>query len=553
MRPALPAAFLVAGAVAPAAAQEVPWQEQMRNPIRAVVLNHYGRGLITSFRSVHCLARRGDLCFGGDHEDYLCRSISPCRSEAAMHQFLDALEWAARYRPRDAQTVAQAVYGLARLQYADRALEVARGCGAVDWWCDLVLGVALHRAERSVDASGHLQMGLLGADAELACRLTDITYLLDGRDGETYTALPCPSPERRAFEDRFWWLSDPLLTRPGNDRWTEHVVRRFELLLHERLWEVIRPGYLLSARGIADNLLHMDLVTRRGPPDSWDNTGRWRSLEAARYRFTPASLVVDGLQALRYEPKSTRWDEGYTPAEYGPVFEVPGQIARFLNGDSIVLAVSADLHAAPVNPRESRFVASGGPVGPFIGRGLPTGDAGPSFTATVAAVPLVVAVEAFDAYGGVSRMRQPVMPLEPGRLVLSDPLLVSPRIPELPATRREAVDSMLAQAWIGGANEMVVYWEVYGLEEGRPMQVSVAMAREGAGAVTRVLRSLTGRSDPPAPEVSWTEQASGPTHPMALTVDVAVLRDGAYDLQLEVTGPEGSVATATRRFRVGRR
>ena len=553
MRRLLPTAFLVLGAAVPVRAQEVAWQEEVRNPIRAVLQNHYGRGLITSFRSISCLARKGDLCFGGDHEDYRCLNVSPCRSEAAMHQFMDALERAARHRPGDPHTVAQAVYGLTRLDYVDRALEVARGCGAVSWWCDLVLGLALHRFGRSVDAAGHLQMGLLGADEQLSCRLTDITYLLDGRDGDTYTALPCPSPERRAFEDRFWWLSDPLLTRPGNDRWTEHVARRFELLLHERLWEVIRPGYLLSARGIADNLLHMDEVTRRGPPDSWDNTGRWRSREAARYRFTPASLVVDGIQALRYKPEATRWDEGYTPAEYGPVFEVPGQIARFLDGDSMVLAVSADLRAAPVDPRESRFVASGGPGGPFVGRGLPRGDFGPSFTAAVAAVPLVVAVEAFDAHGGVSRMRQAVMPLETGRPALSDPLLVSPRIPELPATRREAVDSMLAQAWIGGANEMVVYWEVYGLEEGQPMQVSVAMAREGAGVVTRVLRSLARRTDPPAPEVSWTEEASGPIHAMALTVDVAVLRDGDYDLGLEVAGPDGGVATATRGFRVGRR
>ena len=544
-----------AAAPVPAAAearQEVQWQEQMRNPIRFVVQTHYARGLRVE-RSIHCLARRGDICFGGDHEDYRCLSISPCRTEAAMYQFMDALEAAARRSPEDPFTVAQAVYGLARAGLVDRALEVARACSGVDWWCDLVLGVAHHRAGRSVDAAGHLQMGLLGADQELECRLRDIEYLLDGRDGSTYAALPCPGPKRRQFEERFWWLSDPLLTMPGNDRWSEHVARRFELLLHERLWEVTRPNYLTSARGISDNLVHMNVVTRRGPPDSWDNTGRWRSLEAARYRFSPASLVGDGIQALRYSLEATRWDEGYTPAEYGPVFEVPGQIARFLEGDSMVLAASADLDAAPVYPLETRFLASAGPDGPFVAGGSPTRDLGPSFTATVAAKPLVVAIEAADPDGPVARMRAGVMPLEPGPLVVSDPVLVSPMIAELPGARGEAVDSMLPQAWIMSANEMIVYWEVYGLEEGEAAQISVAIAREGAGMATRVLRTLSGRPEPPAPTVSWTEEVSGPLHPMSLTVDVSALREGDHDFQVEVAGPDGSVAAAVRRFKVGRR
>ena len=539
------------GAGAPAGAQEVAWQEEMRNPIRAVVQTHYGRPLINRAGGIDCLGRKGDICFGGDHEDYHCLSIAPCRTEAAMYQFMDELERAARRRPDDPYTIAQAVYGLTRLQYTDRALEVANGCEAVRWWCDLVLGMAYQRAERPVDAEGHLQMGLLGADQELVCRLTDIEYLLDGRDGSTYADLPCHDPKRREFEERFWWLSDPLLTRPGNDRWNEHVTRRFELLLHERLWDVIRPDYLFSAGGLGHSLVYMNVVTRRGSPDSQDNIGRFRSLEASRYRFSPASLVGDGIQALRYKLEATRWDEGYTPLDYGPVFEVPGQVARFMDGDSLVLAVSADLRAAPINPQQIRFVASSGPTGTFTGLGLPGGDLTPVFTTSFEAVPLVVAIEAFDGYDGVSRLREGVMPLETGPVVLSDPLLVNPRVAELPATRQEAVDSMLPQPWIASASEVVAYWEVYGLEEGQPMRVSVAMAREGAGVVTRVLRTLAGRSDAPAPVVTWTEEASGSTHPMSLTLDIEALDEGSYELAIEVAGPDGAEATAIRRFRVG--
>ena len=554
LAPLLLSAPWVPGPPGPATAQEVAWKSKLRNPSRSVLSFHYNRDFGSDITvSVYCLADKGDICFGGDYEDTECLRAVPCRARAQMYQFMDELERAARRRPADPFAVAQAVYGLARLGDPDRALEVAGVCEGVRWWCDLVLGMAHHRAESPLDAEAHYRMGLLGADPELACRLNDIARLLEGRDEEAYGRLPCPDPARTEFEERFWWLSDPLLTAPGNDRRTEHLTRRFELLLHERLREAVQPDFLLRPGGADSLLLYIDEVTRRGHPDSFDHTGRWASEKAARYRFTPASLIGDGVQALRYEIEADRWSEGYTPRAYSPFFAVPGQVARFMDGDSLVLAVSADLRAAPVNPRQIRFVASGGPAGPFVGLGLPGGDLTPSFTTRIEASPLVVAIEAFDGYDGVSRMREGLIPLEEGPVMLSDPLLVDPRVAELPGTRREAVDSMLPQAWIRSAGEVVAYWEVYGVEEGRQMQVSVAMAREGAGVVTRVLRSLTGRTDAPAPVVTWTEESTGPAHPMSLNLEVGALAEGAYELTIRVAGPDGGAATAIRRLRVGER
>ena len=551
-----PAPAPPAGAAAPAvaAAQEVDWKRNLRNPSRAILQNHYNRAFSSDVTaSVYCLADKGDICFGGDHEDLECLRAVPCRVPAQMYQFMDALERGARRRPTDPLLAAQAVYGLARLGDPDRALEVARACEAARWWCDLVLGMAHHRAERPLDADGHFVFGLLGADPELACRLTDIIHLLEGRDAETYRRLPCPSPKRTAFEERFWWLSDPLLTTPGNERRSAHLTRRFELLLHERLQEAVDDDWLLRPGGIDSLIAHQEQVTRRGHPDSFDHTGRWTSEAAARYRFTPAALVGDGLQALRYELDAGRWDEGLAPATHRLFFAAPGQIARFLDDDSLVLAVSADLRRAPVHPHETRFIASGGPNGPFVGLALPAGDPTPSTSARFPSVPAVVAIEAFDSYDGVVRLREGVLPLAAGPMALSDPLLVEPRGSELPATRREAVEDMLPQARIESAGEMVAYWEVYGADPGDPVRISVSMAREDAAILTRVLRTLTGRSDPPAPVVSWTEEASGPAHPVALMLDVGALDEGGYELVVQVTGPDGSAAQTVRRFRVGER
>ena len=537
--------LLAVVAPAPAHPQEVDWERGVRGEMRNILSNHYNRRMNSGARSVACLAEKGENCFGGDHWDRGCLRVVPCRSTAALRQFASELVRVGTRRTADPLAVAHAVYGLLRLDQLAPAIEVAERCRAVDWWCDLVRGMAHHRSGGSAQADIHYRSGLARGDPELVCLLTDITQLVEGRDEATYGRLPCPGPERTEFADRFWWLSDPFLTRPGNDRWTEHITRRFELVLDGRL----------GGRGVTNSRLIAE-IARRGHPDSWITRTRqidfWRSEEAARYRFTPASLVGDGLQALRYELLAGRWDEGYTPLEYGPVFEVPGQVARFLEGDSMVLAVAADLDEAPFDPVDIRFVAGSGRDGPAARTGEP-GDQSPSFMLTTGAAPLVVAVEAFGTRGDAARMRDGVLPLPMDALAVSDVLVLDPRLPELPATRQGAYRAMHPQTWIGNASELVVYWEIYGLEADEPAEITIALQTGGAGLLTRVLRTIGGQAGAPATTVSWTEAVSGPTHPMAMTVDVDRLEAGDYDLNIGIRGPGGSAATTTRSVRLGRR
>src|SRR2546425_3659332 len=55
------------------------------------------------------------------------------------------------------------------------------------------------------------------------CRWTDVSLLLDGELARRYRRLPCD--QRGAFEERLWWLAQPLYSLPGNDRRTEHLAR----------------------------------------------------------------------------------------------------------------------------------------------------------------------------------------------------------------------------------------------------------------------------------------------------------------------------------------
>src|SRR2546425_10062931 len=55
------------------------------------------------------------------------------------------------------------------------------------------------------------------------CRGTAGSRLLAGGRARRYRRLPCD--QRGAFEERLWWLAQPLYSLPGNDRRAEHLAR----------------------------------------------------------------------------------------------------------------------------------------------------------------------------------------------------------------------------------------------------------------------------------------------------------------------------------------
>ncbi|MYI06758.1 MAG: hypothetical protein F4059_05440 [Gemmatimonadetes bacterium] len=230
---------------------------------------------------------------------------------------------------------------------------------------------------------------------------------------------------------------------------------------------------------------------------------------------------------------------------------VPGQVARFLDGDSVFVAVAVDLDAARFAVVRTGLLAFSGPNDPVFARTFRNEVLQPVIAERCAVTPRLVAVQADSERGYRGRIfGQEVTPLARNGLVVSDPLLLDPGLAALPETRQEALDGMLPRLRIGSESEMAAYWEVYGLEAGTMMEISVSLERQRAGVLTRIFRSMRGRQVPPAPVVSWTEPASGPVHGMALAVGVAELTNGNYDLKIAVAGPDGSVATAIRRFRV---
>ena len=540
----------------PSAAQEaepdtlaqVAWQGAHGPGLAAVLRGYYG-GLIHRDLTTGCRADRGEVCMNGDHEDQQWQSSTP-RDPEQTEGFVRKIRDAALAQPDDALGFAQAVYAVARLRPPADALALAEACTSVDWWCELLLGMVHQRSGRPERAERHFRSALRGADPELACRLTAIDELLVSADQGPYRQLSCAG--RADFERRFWWLADPMLSMPGNDRWTEHVNRRFELILHERL---------LWALGWSHPVSHEVAVVRRGHEDSWTKPAvmpgpgpsgldRWTSLGAARYRFTPLSAIGDGIEELRYELAAGRFDEGYTPATYGPVFEAPAQFARFSKGGSLFLAAAAELDGLPLHFASTLLVLSEAPESSPIVLGQLEQTRRPVFRAVMDPTTAVVGIETVARSGAAARARTGLLPLAGEGLALSDALLVAPAGDDLPADLDEAVESMLGRTTIEPGEELAVYWEIYGLGFGQPVEIALQLRKDGEGLLTRVLRTLRVRAAAPETEVSWTEAVIGTTHPMAVTIDVSGEEPGDYELRIGVTGPDGSTATTVRRVRL---
>lgn len=530
----------------PPAEIAIDWMGRIEGDARNIIKYYYDPVLKHSDVMQNCRADKGETCYnGGDHEDQYCTS-SQCRQPGDTERFLGRLAEASDSAPGDPLVFAQAVYAYARLGYLEEAESMGNACTFAGWWCDLLMGMVYDRSQRTLEAQARFNAALPAADPALTSRLTAIAELLDeGDDRSTYRKLG--GRERGDFERRFWWLTNPMWSISGNDRWTRHIRRRFELILHEQILETTGNEHPYS---------HEVAVVRRGHEDSWSKLGlpapRWTSIMAATYQFSPVSAITADLEELRYELTARREDERYTPDTYGPVYQAPTQFARFLEGDSVALVAAAGLDRIPLQRPRTVFLVSDRPGSYPVALEPRARGPRPVVEAVVAPVPVVASLEFLDATGVAARSRVGLAALATEGLVLSDPLLVIPDSLNLPTSRAQAVETMMGTTTIETGTELAVYWEVYGVVRGQPLEFSISIQGVDEGFFTRVLRALRIRGDGQGPVVSWSEPASAPLHPMAIGLDIGGLEDGDYVLNIAVELLDGSTATSTRSFTVAR-
>ncbi|HXL87297.1 MAG TPA: hypothetical protein VN927_08790, partial [Gemmatimonadaceae bacterium] len=146
----------------------------------------------------------------------------------ARAELLRDLEKAGNAVPGDDWIIGQRIRYLVE-GHDSSAISTARSCKATKWWCDALVGLALHVSGKFAAADSTFSVALEEMPALTRCHWLNLSPLLDDDLRDAYRKMSCA--QREAADARIWWVADPLFMTPGNERRTEH----FSRVLHTAL------------------------------------------------------------------------------------------------------------------------------------------------------------------------------------------------------------------------------------------------------------------------------------------------------------------------------
>ncbi|GBD32747.1 hypothetical protein HRbin33_01721 [bacterium HR33] len=522
----------------------------------------------------------GRFCFWHDdeeEEDSWEPPAEPVRIGAARKNLIALLDSVARALPGDDWTAGQLVRYLVEDGRTDQAIRAASRCRGTEWWCSALLGYALHWSRQFAAAESAFEKALDLMPERERCEWEDISLLLDGSYGP-YRKADCN--ERRALERRIWWLADPFLSVPGNERRTEHLARR----VMDRMQEGSHSAYGLRWGGDLQELL-----IRYGWPVAWardESASRFDALRPAIIaynpprgrRFVPPAEVVFGPQPGAGEDWELKPDfpRSTYAVPYAKRLEpVEAQLVAFRRGDSAVVVAAYDLSAGPQkrasNPdaatasrpphrRSSREIEaalaiSGGPDDtPLIVRHVSQGDRG----VLAAVYPHRTAIASLEILSGADstayRARRWIAAPQPDSgIALSEPLLFGALDADtLPRSLEEVLPAVLGAARVVEGRGVGVYWEMYSASSGE-VTVGVTVSRE-AGFLARLGSVLgIGSAKRDVVKLDWIDRvAASKATPRSLWLALPEAESGDYRLMIEVRSRDGRSASSAKKLRVER-
>ena len=468
----------------------------------------------------------------------------------ARARFLRDLEEAAKAVPGDDWIAGQRVRYHVEA-HDTLAVEVARSCAATRWWCDALTGYALHAAGDFAAADSAFSAALDGMPGAMHCHWINVAPLLDS-DRREYRRLPCD--ERKTLVRRIWWLADPLLMVPGNDRRTEH----FSRVLHTML--VKDDG--ISAFGGSWGGDLAELTVRFGWPEKWTQqplTGMQTTPAISGHdrdggaHFFPNQWPPDSLALVA----DSIWQMDRSPAQevYGPSYarsfaRLDAQVARFRRGDSTLIVAAYDVAADTLfRARKLRaaLVAMGDETSPPAAHEVAEAQNRQVLTVTTPWKSQLIGVEllAHDS-AGAARWRSGFseIPLEPGRISVSDLLFVE-GAPSLPGSLAEAIPRAHGGTEFARNTKIGLFWELYGeAPADSALPVSLTISPLETGLLRSALGVLRVAPRPTPLNVRWQDNgASGVLSARSLLLDLSLLPSGKYEVRLDV----GTTRIATTR------
>jgi hypothetical protein len=474
---------------------------------------------------------------------------------------IQLLERTARAAPGEGWIVGQWIRYLVEAGRPEEARAAAGSCAAERWWCLALSAYARHALGDFSGAEEVYETALRAMPSEENCRWRDLSYILDGEALDDYEELDCI--ERGAFETRAWWLADPLLMVPGNERRTEHFSRN----VLNRLQLGADSPY-----GVHWGPDLEELLVRYGWPVRWSrrrepvySPGRHRPSISGHdpdrsFRFFPPSELISEFTTLEvaWELEPRRPREEYQPP-YAVAFDgreqgFDHQLAVFRRGGSALLVGAYEWTSDSLPPETPLRVAL--VYSPEQGRPEVAVSEGASrrgvLTTRTRAEPGFLGIEALaDSAGRAARVRVGRrLWAATDRPALSDIILLEPGVGEAaPGTLEEALRFVRPSTTVRGGERIGLLWELYGVAERTPLEVEVSLTKPGKGFFRRAAEWLgLAKEDDSTVSLEWREQMGGGSGPASryLELQIPDLAEGRYVLSASVRLAGGTELTSAR-------
>lgn len=497
----------------------------------------------------------------------------------------------------------------------ERSIVAARSCKVSEGFCSSLAGMAFEQAGdyAAAEAAYREAEELNGPgkpviDEERAMKLCvdpDAMLIIDHNDRDNFRDVPCN--EQRKLMDRLWWMSDPLWSVPGNERYVQHNTRRLHIAL--RAIDERDERYVWERKGGGDGV--RELVIRYGWPTHTYWNGGQLDLEITKMRLNPkwkhlwpthppytvkeyapdrTALVPIGKAFLDpfnlseihwniYSPSpdiDTWWPQEHMAYHTHLSWMSEGQEVMWRRDTNVVYQLAVDdplrnLDTATTAP--SRAFLMGGDA-PATTRTLAQSFVGEGHTlrllTQLKSQPIVMSAEILPRTGleQAQRRRYGVHPpptlreMKANEVALSDPVIM--RMPNrampVPTDQASVLRYMAGGLEFPKEEPLAIYWESYGFIFGDTVQFELKFRRDDNRNAARVVGGLLGMVSDLRDSVSikWSEPdnrhsavalaASKPTVGRSLAIDLNALDPGTYVVSIEMRKSATVFARSERRF-----
>ncbi len=470
----------------------------------------------------------------------------------ARTEFLRELEKASAAVPGDDWIMGQRIRYLTE-GHDTSAVSVARSCRATKWWCDALLGLALHVAGDFAASDSAFALALDGMPSPMRCHWLNLAPLLDDDIRDTYRKLSCA--QRELIDARIWWLADPLFMTPGNERRTEH----FSRVLHTALEQNATNTYGLSWGGDL-----AELILRFGWAEKWtQEPSRSMYLDSKPsitghepepgYHFFLTQPPPDSLAMItdsvfdiyQFPPR-----EQYAPVYTRGFVRLDAQVARFRRGDSTKVVAAYDVNSDTIFGRRkfaAALIAMGDEAATPSKTEVEESPAKNVLTVSTPWKSQLIGVELLardSARAARWRSGFAEIPLDSGRISVSDLLFVDGS-PSLPADLNEAIPRAHGGTKFRRNQKIGLFWELYGRTPADgALPISLTITPVDESLLRRTFRALRIAPRLTPLNIRWQENgASGVLSARSVLLDLSLVPAGKYSVKLEVGNYPMAVAS----------